>query len=155
MHRGDVLVSWANLVMRGGTFSSETITLADNAGNTLTLWSNGLNPFSNPAGQWAGGLFYAVAVADISGGYQLTCTVSGNANCDDVSITILRPSGGATSLMEDGSNWVHQTTAPGPCPCLVASPGGQTITTTHADLILVGGNTDAAYRPNQSAVRRH
>src|SRR5262249_31787621 len=91
IHRGDVLVSWANLVMRSGTFATERITLSDNAGNSLTLWSKGLNGFSNPAGQWAGGFFYAVAAADISSGYELTCSVTGSANCDDVSITVVRP----------------------------------------------------------------
>src|SRR5262249_14093377 len=138
VRRGDVLVAWANLVMRSGTFSSESIVLTDNAGNTLSLWAKGLNPFSNPAGQWAGGIFYAIAAADKTSGYQLTCSVSGLANCDDVSITVLRPSSPAVSLTEDGSDWVHKTTSNG----MVNPPSGQTLTTTRADLVLLGGNTD-------------
>lgn len=145
VNKGDILVTWANLVTTSWT--TQTIAVIDNAGNTFTQWTPGLHSYSTPANRWVAAVYYTIASANKSSGYQMTCTASANggasARCDDVSITVIRPPKPATSLTEDGNNWIHTTSAAGGCPCLTVA-GGQSLTTTHADLVLGGGNSAAA-----------
>src|SRR5690349_8692535 len=53
---GDLIVAWANLAV--SSWTTQTITITDNNGLTLTQWSRGLNSFSNPANQWVGALYW-------------------------------------------------------------------------------------------------